>query len=260
MAKQSTKPSATANAPAAVVAEKVAKAPKAEKAAAAVADKPATEKVAKTPKTEKVAAATAEKSASEKPVAEKVVKAKAPKAEKVAAAAPVVPAVAAPVTEASASAEPVASVSAEFGDFMGKLQQLGAMISTLKTEFRSLEKKASRELKTAAKASHKRKRKTGNRSPSGFVKPTLISDELASFLGKTKGTEMARTEVTREINAYIRLNQLQDSSNGRRINADTKLSSLLKLASGEELTYFNLQRYMSPHFAKTAAPAVVASA
>ena len=261
MAKQSTKPSATANAPAAVVAEKVAKAPKAEKAAAAVADKPATEKVAKTPKAEKVAAATAEKSASEKPVTEKVVKAKAPKAEKVAAAAaPVVPAVAAPVTEASASAEPVASVSAEFGDFMGKLQQLGAMISTLKTEFRSLEKKASRELKTAAKASHKRKRKTGNRSPSGFVKPTLISDELASFLGKTKGTEMARTEVTREINAYIRLNQLQDSSNGRRINADTKLSSLLKLASGEELTYFNLQRYMSPHFAKTAAPAVVASA
>jgi chromatin remodeling complex protein RSC6 len=259
MAKQSTKPSATANAPAAVVTEKVAKAPKAEKAAAAVADKPATEKVAKTPKTEKVAAATAEKSASEKPVAEKVVKAKAPKAEKVAAAAaPVVPATAAPVTEASA--EPVASVSAEFGDFMGKLQQLGAMISTLKTEFRSLEKKASRELKTAAKASHKRKRKTGNRSPSGFVKPTLISDELASFLGKTKGTEMARTEVTREINAYIRLNQLQDSSNGRRINADTKLSSLLKLASGEELTYFNLQRYMSPHFAKTAAPAVVASA
>jgi len=26
---------------------------------------------------------------------------------------------------------------------------------------------------------------------------------------------------------------------------------LLKLKKGEELTYFNLQRYMSPHFAKT---------
>jgi upstream activation factor subunit UAF30 len=143
---------------------------------------------------------------------------------------------------------------------MAKLQQLSTVISSLKTEFRSLEKKASRELKTAAKASHKRKRKTGNRSPSGFVKPTLISDELATFLGKTSGTEMARTEVTREINAYIRANQLQDTTNGRRINADTKLSSLLKLSPTEELTYFNLQRYMSPHFAKTAAAAPVASA
>jgi upstream activation factor subunit UAF30 len=143
---------------------------------------------------------------------------------------------------------------------MTKLQQLGAVVSSLKSEFRSLEKKASRELKTAAKASHRRKRKTGNRSPSGFVKPTLISDELAVFLGKGKGTQMARTEVTREINAYIRANQLQDKTNGRRINADTNLASLLKLNSGEELTYFNLQRYMSPHFAKSVAvaPAVVA--
>ena len=89
-----------------------------------------------------------------------------------------------------------------------------------------------------------------NRSPSGFVKPTRISSELASFLGKTAGTEMARTEVTREINAYIRANQLQDKTTGRIINADSKLSSLLKLKAGEELTYFNLQRYMTPHFLK----------
>lgn len=99
----------------------------------------------------------------------------------------------------------------------------------------------------AAKARETSERQR-NRPLSGFVKPRLISDELASFLGKTAGTEMARTEVTREINAYIRANQLHDKSTGRRINADTKLSGLLKLASGEELTYFNLQRYMSPHF------------
>jgi chromatin remodeling complex protein RSC6 len=262
MAKQSSKtstasaPVVAAGAPAAPVAEKVAKTPKAEK----------TEKVAKAEKTEKVAKVAAPApavvaAAEEKPAkAPKAAAAKAPKAEKVAAPA----AVAVASSEVPASTETAASVSvsSEFSDFMGKLQQLSTVISSLKTEFRALEKKASRELKTAAKASHKRKRKTGNRSPSGFVKPTLISDELATFLGKTSGTEMARTEVTREINAYIRANQLQDTTNGRRINADSKLSSLLKLASGEELTYFNLQRYMSPHFAKTsaAAPVSVASA
>jgi chromatin remodeling complex protein RSC6 len=213
---------------------------------------PKAEKAPKAPKAEKVAAAPVEAvapvAAETKPKAAK--KAAAPKAEKVVAAPVVVEVVAAEV----AVAEP-ASVTSEFTDFMTKLQQLGTLISSLKTEFRSLEKKASRELKTAAKASHKRKRKTGNRSPSGFVKPTLISDELAAFLGKGKGTQMARTEVTREINAYIRANQLQDKTNGRRINADTNLASLLKLNSGEELTYFNLQRYMSPHFAKSSAVA-----
>ena len=256
MAKQSSKTSTTsvaASTPAVV--EKVAKAPKTEKSAAAPA--PSVEKVAKAPKAAAApAVATATPSA---PSAEKVAKApKTPKAPKAAAAPAALPVAVAASTDVVVEAA-AASVSSEFTDFMSKLQQLSTTISSLKTEFRSLEKKASRELKTAAKASSKRKRKTGNRSPSGFVKPTLISDELATFLGKTTGTEMARTEVTREINAYIRANSLQDTTNGRRINADTKLSSLLKLTAGEELTYFNLQRYMSPHFAKTAA-AVVASA
>ena len=139
-------------------------------------------------------------------------------------------------------------------EFCAKLQQLGALIASLKSEFKTLEKQWSRDLKSAQKASTKRKRKSGNRAPSGFVKPTRISDELAQFLGKQVGAEMARTEVTRDINAYIRTNNLQDKSNGRKIIPDSKLSSLLKLNKGEELTYFNLQRYMSPHFSKTVKP------
>jgi hypothetical protein len=62
---------------------------------------------------------------------------------------------------------------------------------------------------------------------------------------------MARTEVSKEINAYIRTNGLQDPANGRKINADTKLSTLLKLKKEDELTYFNLQRYMKHHFIKS---------
>jgi chromatin remodeling complex protein RSC6 len=140
-----------------------------------------------------------------------------------------------------------------FGQFLGKLQTLASQMNALKTEFRALEKKATRELKAAMKVNAKRKRKSGNRSPSGFVKPTLISDELAKFLSKPLGSEMARTEVTREINTYIRAHSLQDKTNGRKINPDTALAGLLKIGSGEELTYFNLQRYMSPHFAKAGA-------
>jgi chromatin remodeling complex protein RSC6 len=183
------------------------------------------------------------------PVVEKKTKApKAPKVEAAPAPAPAPAPVSEPVPESAADTEaPLAEQSVEF---LAKLQQLSVMISTLKSEYRALEKKWSREVKTAQKVSSKRKRKAGNRAPSGFVKPTKISDELASFLGKEKGTEMARTEVTRDINKYIRTNNLQDKENGRKINPDTKLAALLKLKKTDELTYFNLQRYMSPHFAK----------
>jgi chromatin remodeling complex protein RSC6 len=87
-----------------------------------------------------------------------------------------------------------------------------------------------------------------NRRPISFTAPTRISDELAKFLGKPAGTEMARTEVSRLINTYIRVNNLADPQNGRIINADSKLRKLLRLGKNDELTYFNLQRYMRPHF------------
>ena len=147
-----------------------------------------------------------------------------------------------------------------YSEYSSKLQAAHATWNTLRSEFRLLERQTARELKNAQKASQKKKRKTGNRAPSGFVKPTLISNELAGFLGTPEGSEMARTEVTREINKYIRTNNLQDKENGRKINPDKKLTSLLKLKKGDELTYFNLQRYMSPHFAKSAAAQAAAAA
>lgn len=161
------------------------------------------------------------------------------------------PVAAAPVTETpTETAATTSGLQDEFAEFLGKLNQVSAQFSTLRADFRSLEKRWTRELRTAQKTMERRKRKVGNRAPSGFVKPTLISNELATFLGKSAGTEMARTEVTREINKYIRANALQDKANGRKINPDAALTSLLKLGSNDELTYFNLQRYMSPHFAK----------
>ena len=164
------------------------------------------------------------------------------------------------VAVASSSSDSSSALLSMYSEYSSKLQAAHATWNTLRSEFRLLERQTVRELKNAQKASQKKKRKTGNRAPSGFVKPTLISNELAGFLGKPEGSEMARTEVTREINKYIRTNNLQDKENGRKINPDKKLTSLLKLKKGDELTYFNLQRYMSPHFAKSAALQAAAAA
>ena len=187
-------------------------------------------------------------------VAEATTPAPSKKSASKAAAAPATPA--APAPEATADAADAADaetsdLAAQTTEFFTKLNAVSTMFASLKTEFRALEKKWVRTLKTAERTQSKRKRKTGNRQPSGFVKPTKISDELAKFLEKPVGTEMARTDVTREINKYIRSHNLQDKENGRKINPDAKLQSLLKLKKSDELTYFNLQRYMSPHFSKT---------
>lgn len=142
------------------------------------------------------------------------------------------------------------TLSTKMTDFSARLQQALYLLSSLKNEFKAIEKVVSRDIKAAQKASSKKSKRTGNRQPSGFVKPTKISDELANFLEKPIGTEIARTVVSKEINNYIRANQLQDPANGRKINPDAKLTQLLKMNPGDELTYFNLQRYMKHHFVK----------
>jgi chromatin remodeling complex protein RSC6 len=149
------------------------------------------------------------------------------------------------------------SLAAKMTEFSAKLQQLNSIFSAVKGDFKTLEKVISRELKAAQKSSGKKTKRAGNRAPSGFVKPTLISDELATFLGKSAGTEMARTAVSKEINTYIRNNNLQDKNNGRIIVPDAKLATLLKTQPSDELTYFNLQRFMKHHFVK-AEPAATA--
>ena len=173
------------------------------------------------------------------------------KSDVVVESAPVVAAAAAPAVENTVVAEAVPTLNDQFSALLAQLSQLRSQLTQVTSQVRSLQKRSDRELKAANKASKKRARKKGNRAPSGFVKPTKISKELATFLGKDHGTEMARTEVTREINKYIRAHNLQDPKNGRRILADSKLRKLLKLNKSDELTYFNLQRYMSPHFPKS---------
>ena len=169
----------------------------------------------------------------------------------------------APVVDGADGSTPAAEVdgsvsTALYGSVLTKLQSAQALIASIRSEVNELKRQHARELRAANKA-NKRRKTNANRAPSGFVKPTLISNELASFLGRPEGSVLARTEVTREVNAYIRAQKLQDKDNGRKINPDAKLLKLLKLKKGEELTYFNLQKYMAAHFAKST-PAVAGGA
>jgi len=187
-----------------------------------------------------------------------------PKASKAAAEAAPVAAPAPAVVDGAEVSTPVAEVdgsvsTALYASVLTKLQSAQAVLASIRSEVNELKRQHARELRAANKA-NKRRKTNVNRAPSGFVKPTLISNELAAFLGKPEGSVLARTEVTREVNAYIRSQKLQDKDNGRKINPDAKLLKLLKLKKGEELTYFNLQKYMAAHFAKSVPAAAAAAA
>lgn len=183
---------------------------------------------------------------------------KKPKKAKV--AAPVVeapaptPVVEAPVVEAAApapeAAVDVSTLASKLNDFGSKIQQVTTILSSMKADYKLLEKSVSRELKAASKSKKAKKASSGNRQPSGFVKPSVISEELITFLGKEAGTMMSRVEVSKGINAYITANNLKDKVSGRQINPDAKLATLLKIGKDEVLTYFNLQKYLKIHFVK----------
>ena len=62
-------------------------------------------------------------------------------------------------------------------------------------------------------------------------------------------TEIARTDVTKMLTAYIKQNNLQNPDDKRAINMDEKLGGLLKPPPGVVVTFFTLQTYMKPHYA-----------
>lgn len=163
-----------------------------------------------------------------------------------------------PATTASAEL----SLEDQFKDILTRLQEFRGLSNSLMQDVRKLHKNVNRQIRESAKKNRKRKPASGDskRPPSGFAKPALISNPLCQFLSVPSGTEMARTEVTKYLTKYIKEHNLQDSENKRVINCDSKLASLLNVKPSDEVTYFNLQKFMKPHFPTSAANLAAAAA
>lgn len=125
-------------------------------------------------------------------------------------------------------------------------------VTQTKQCFKSLERLVCKQQKAHIKALVKKSKRC--HKPSGFNKPSLISDEMIEFLiytGDYKGVYMSRTEVAKCINEYVILHNLRDDKNGRIIYPDKILSVLLGTTDEDQLTYFNLQKYIKHHFIKS---------
>ena len=137
----------------------------------------------------------------------------------------------------------------EFEQLVTQLNELKTQITGIQQNIKQLEKSVKKKMKGIKKQVTKNK---GNRQPSGFAKPSKVTKELCEFMNKVEGSEIARTEVTRTLVAYIKENKLENTSNSKFISPDNKLKALLELDDNQELTYFNIQKFMNKHFVKNA--------
>jgi upstream activation factor subunit UAF30 len=88
-------------------------------------------------------------------------------------------------------------------------------------------------------------------SKNGFSKLLNVSEKLSTFLGLAAGEKICRSEVTRRISTYVKEHGLKHPDNGRVIVLDDKLTTLLSPPANEQITYLNIQKYLSPHYLKT---------
>ena len=162
--------------------------------------------------------------------------------------------------EAATIAEPVAEPQSEGDPLAAAVEEIRATLSVQKSALQTAERSLKRlerevkRLRQAARAGACGKRaQKGKRKPTGFARPGPVTPAMLAFLGRQPGEEVARTEVTREVNAYIKASQLQDPANAKGILPDAKLGALLDVEAGTYLTYFNLQKYLNPHFTRVPA-------
>jgi len=137
----------------------------------------------------------------------------------------------------------------QFEQLVSQLTLMKTQITGIQQNIKQLEKGIKKQMKGLKKEVVKTKNK-GNRQPSGFAKPSKVTKELCLFMNKAEGSEIARTEVTRALVSYIKENKLENTSNSKIISPDDKLKMLLGLDDTQELTYFNIQKYMNKHFVK----------
>jgi len=179
------------------------------------------------------------------------------------------------VKESEVSSESEVEVSAEV-EVDPIVKQLSSLTENLEA-LAKLSKSLSAEMKTLTRDVNKLRTVKGGKgvkrvkkpvdpdSPrklGALERPVSISDELCSFLGLTVGEDVSRQVVTQKINKYVKDNDLQNPENRRYILLDSEAGKKLKVLlrdPDQPLTFFNIQRYLKPHYPVSAATLAAAA-
>lgn len=77
---------------------------------------------------------------------------------------------------------------------------------------------------------------------SKFMQPMQLSEALAAVVGKGP---LPRTEVTKQLWAYIKTHKCQDTKNKRNINPDDKLAKVF--GAKKTINMFEMTKIVSKH-------------
>jgi len=142
---------------------------------------------------------------------------------------------------------------------MATNDQILSELTALRKDFDSLTKLV-RKLKTTVEDPNGEKAAARRNNPNnGFNRPRQVTPALKEFLGLAPDATISRTEVTKGVYGYIREHNLKHPDNGKIIMPDAKLKALLGTDDETQITFTNIQRFISPHYIKEdkAAPAAL---
>ncbi len=104
-------------------------------------------------------------------------------------------------------------------------------------------KKSPMKKAAAKKPAAKAKKPATKRKPNAaFMKPMTISSMLAAVIGSKP---MPRSEVAKQMWAYIKKHNLQDKDNKRMINADDNLKKVF--GGKKQVSMFEMTKLVSKH-------------
>jgi upstream activation factor subunit UAF30 len=131
---------------------------------------------------------------------------------------------------------------------MASIESLASELAELRSEVKAL-LKLTRKIRATQEDPSGEKAESRSKN-NGFNRLIDVSDELRAFFGMEPGQQISRSQVTKDINKYITENNLKHAENKRVILLDDKLRALLKPPADIQVTFLNIQRYLSPHYVK----------
>ncbi len=140
-----------------------------------------------------------------------------------------------------------------------RIQELNQTYNELKTAQDNYQKSLKKlnhvfemQVKRENKNSSKPKKE---RKACGFAVPVSVSNIMCDFMDVAHGTLISRTDITKQLNTYIKQKALENPTNRQQIIPDEKLFSILSdEARGVVITHFNIQRYINHNFIKSLKP------
>ena len=80
--------------------------------------------------------------------------------------------------------------------------------------------------------------------------PLNLSQELETFLGVEKGTQLTKAAVMKSVSDYIKTNDLQLKENRRKFKPNKPLNKMFGMNVKDSLTFVEINKHVSGHLTK----------